>query len=84
MKAVDVLDPAQWATWAEFNHDGGAPGIKKSAMEKLNGWNVWASTRRNAAATLENCIDSMDAANVDLQITLPIPPYLTFEDIRNC
>ncbi len=82
LKTTDILDPAQWATWAEFNHDGGAPGIKKSLMEKLNAWNVWASTKRNASATLENCINSMDAAWVEYQVTLPIPPYLTFEDIQ--
>jgi hypothetical protein len=29
-------------------------------------------------------MSSMDAAEVDYQITLPIPPYLTFEDIQSC
>ncbi|MEW6443031.1 MAG: amidohydrolase family protein [bacterium] len=37
---------------------------------------------RNAAATLENMRKSMDQAGVQQTVCLPIPPYLTFEDLR--
>lgn len=81
LRLVDVMDPAQWAVWWQFDHGWDASKLKSGLMDLLNPINVSASTKRNAAATLENCISSMDSAWVDYQITLPIPPYLTFEDI---
>ncbi len=81
LQFADLGDPAQWAVWVQFNHGWSDTGIKSKAMEKLNPVNIQASTKRNAAATLENCIASMDAAWVDYQIALPIPPYLTFDDL---
>lgn len=81
LKWADLIDPAQWATWWGFDHWGNASHIKTILMKGLNPVNVSASTKRNAAATLENCLASMDAAWVDHQVTLPIPPYLTFDDI---
>ncbi len=51
-------------------------------MEVLNPLNVKAANKRNGSATLENCMTSMQAAGVDYQITLPIPPYLTFDNLK--
>lgn len=81
LKVRDITDPAQWAVWWQFDHGWDSSPIKAGAMKLLNGVNVRASTKRNGAATLENCIVSMDAAGVQYQVTLPIPPYLTFNDV---
>ena len=37
---------------------------------------------RNETATLENMRKSMDAAGVDKMVCLPVPPYVTFDDLR--
>jgi hypothetical protein len=37
---------------------------------------------RNETATLENLRMSMDAAGVDKMVCLPVPPYVTFEDLK--
>jgi predicted TIM-barrel fold metal-dependent hydrolase len=37
---------------------------------------------RNETATLENMRRSMDKAGVDKMVCLPVPPYVTFDDLR--
>jgi predicted TIM-barrel fold metal-dependent hydrolase len=37
---------------------------------------------RNETATLENMRRSMDKAGVDKTVCLPVPPYVTFDDLR--
>jgi predicted TIM-barrel fold metal-dependent hydrolase len=37
---------------------------------------------RNETATLENMRRSMDKAGVDKMVCLPVPPHVTFEDLR--
>jgi predicted TIM-barrel fold metal-dependent hydrolase len=37
---------------------------------------------RNATATLENFVASMDAAGVDYSVALPVPPHVRFADLR--
>jgi len=41
-----------------------------------------ASRARNATATLENMQRSMDEAGVSFSACMPIPPYLTFADLK--
>jgi len=41
-----------------------------------------ASRARNATATLENMRRSMDETGVTMSVCLPIPPYLTFDDLK--
>lgn len=41
-----------------------------------------ASRARNATATLENMRRSMDEAGVFASACMPIPPYLTFDDLK--
>ncbi|MBI5590084.1 MAG: amidohydrolase [Deltaproteobacteria bacterium] len=50
--------------------------------DKLYTWITKASRARNATATLENMRLSMDAAGVVKSACMPIPPYLTFEDLH--
>lgn len=41
-----------------------------------------ASRARNATATLENMQRSLDEDGITARVCLPIPPYLTFEDLK--
>jgi hypothetical protein len=41
-----------------------------------------AARARNFTATLENWQRSMDDADIQMAVCLPIPPYLTFEDLK--
>lgn len=41
-----------------------------------------AARARNFTATLENMRDSMDEAGMDKTVCLPVPPYVTFNDLK--
>ncbi|MCG8688724.1 MAG: amidohydrolase [Desulfobacterales bacterium] len=41
-----------------------------------------AEIDRNATATLENMISSMDDNGIKASVCMPIPPYLTFSDLK--
>jgi predicted TIM-barrel fold metal-dependent hydrolase len=41
-----------------------------------------AARARNFTATLENWQRSLDDADIQMAVCLPIPPYLTFEDLK--
>jgi predicted TIM-barrel fold metal-dependent hydrolase len=41
-----------------------------------------AARSRNCSATLENWQRSLDEADIQMAVCLPIPPYLTFEDLK--
>ncbi len=43
---------------------------------------IKAEIARNATATLENMLSSMDDNGIQASVCMPIPPYLTFEDLR--
>lgn len=47
----------------------------------LSGLVTRAERRRNATATLENLRTSMNAAGVTRAACMPIPPYVTFDDL---
>lgn len=82
LRVRDVVDPGQWAVWGSFNHGGWKNKVANTVMKVINPLNIWAANGRNGSATLENCIASMDTSWVDYQIALPIPPYLTFDDLQ--
>lgn len=56
--------------------------IDRWLYQKLNFMVVSASRARNATATLENMRRSMGAAGIVKSACMPVPPYVTFEDLR--
>jgi uncharacterized protein len=63
-------------------HSGFPKAIEEWLYYKLYPLVTRASRARNATATLENMRQSMDEAGVTLSACMPIPPYLTFDDLR--
>ncbi len=72
----DVVTQSEW-----LDHRGVSESVDKWLYSKLQTRVTKASRARNATATLENMRRSMDAAGVDLSACMPIPPYVTFEDL---
>jgi hypothetical protein len=62
-------------------HSGFPKAIEEWLYYKLYPLVTRASRARNATATLENMRRSMDEAGVTLSACMPIPPYLTFDDL---
>ena len=63
-------------------HNGISDGIDRWLYRKLYNLVTGASRARNATATLENMRRSMDEAGVDKSACMPIPPNLTFDDLK--
>lgn len=63
-------------------HSGFPMAIEEWLYYKLYSLVTRASRARNATATLENMRRSMDEAGVFASACMPIPPYLTFEDLK--
>ena len=57
-----------------------------TGLAYLTQWGYWADTTasraRNATATRENFRRSMDETGVTLSVALPIPPHVTFLEVR--
>ena len=51
------------------------------AYEVTKYWTTKAQRARNFTATLENFRTSLEEAQVDYAVCLPIAPYLTFDDL---
>jgi predicted TIM-barrel fold metal-dependent hydrolase len=64
-------------------HTGISDAMDQWLYKKVYTLVTRASRARNATATLENMRQSMDAAGVDKSVCMPIPPYLTFDDLRH-
>ena len=62
-------------------HNGVSDAFDQWLYQKTYSLVTRASRARNATATLENMRRSMDAAGVDKSACMPLPPYLTFEDL---
>lgn len=56
-------------------------GIGRLAYEVTKYWTTKAQRARNFTATLENFRTSLEEAQVDYAVCLPIAPYLTFDDL---
>jgi len=63
-------------------HNGISDTIDQWLYKKVYTQVTRASRARNATATLENMRQSMDATGVVKSACMPIPPYLTFDDLR--
>jgi len=68
---------------SEFlSHTGISDAMDQWLYKKIYTLVTRASRARNATATLENMRASMDAAGVDKSVCMPIPPYVTFDDLE--
>ena len=56
-------------------------GLDAVFYRALDHWITKAERARNATASLENEIKSMDDAGVDYTVCMPIAPYVTFDDL---
>ncbi|MFY9396863.1 MAG: amidohydrolase family protein [Desulfomonilia bacterium] len=57
-------------------------GMSRFINPLLGRWITMAEIERNAIATRENFRKSMDEAGIRFSCCMPIPPYVTFEDLR--
>lgn len=74
-----IFDPVA-VSEARLHRD--ALGVGKLSYSLFTGAFTRAERARNATATLENFRSSLDDAGVTRSVCLPIPPYVTFEDLR--
>jgi len=65
-----------------LSHTGASDAIDKWLYKKTYTLVTRASRARNATATLENMRQSMDEAGITKSACMPIPPYLTFDDLE--
>lgn len=63
-------------------HNGISEKIDQWMYKKIYSMVTRASRARNATATLENMRASMDASGVVKSVCMPIPPYVTFDDLK--
>ena len=63
-------------------HNGISDTVDQWLYQKVYNLVTKASRARNATATLENMRRSMDDAGVVKSACMPIPPYVTFDDLR--
>lgn len=67
------------ATLSEWQLHAGMPDVLlRLLMDPI----TRAERARNETASLENLRKSMDRAGVDKMVCLPVPPYVTFDDLR--
>jgi hypothetical protein len=71
-----VLDIATLSEWQM--HAGMPDALMKLLMDPI----TRGEHARNETATLENLRKSMDRAGVDKMVCLPVPPYVTFADLK--
>ena len=57
-------------------------GLDRLIYPLLARWMTRAEIERNATATRENFCKSMGEAGISFSCCMPIPPYVTFEDLR--
>jgi len=65
-----------------FCHKGFSESVDRWVYNKISSLVAKASRARNATATLENIRQSMDAAGISHSACMPIPPYVTFDDLK--
>ncbi len=70
---VDIVTLAEWQLYR---------GIPSILYKLLLDPFTRVERARNETATLENLRRSMDKAGVDKMVCLPVPPYVTFEDLK--
>ncbi len=75
-KLRNVLDAGWYAGLLKYKHKGDQP------PEFIREWGTYSNRQRNFVASLENMQKSLDASRVQYTCCLPIPPYVTFENMR--
>jgi predicted TIM-barrel fold metal-dependent hydrolase len=77
---LDVIETYEQGLFRALAEPSGSPAaeIDPEAAEDLV---IAASRARNATATLENMRRSLDEAGIETTVCLPVPPYLTFDDL---
>ncbi len=70
---LDIVTLSEWQM-----HAGLPPALYRLMLDAF----TKVERARNETATLENLRRSMDAAGVDKMVCLPVPPYVTFEDLK--
>jgi uncharacterized protein len=78
VKKARIFDPISVSEALLHRDFGGGDALFKLLLK----WVVRAERARNAVATRENCRTSMDEAGVSHTVCLPVPPYVTFDDLR--
>jgi hypothetical protein len=73
-----VFDPVSIAEF-QLHRD---IGLNDFLYRLLGRWVTRAERERNFAATLENLGRTLEESGIDYTVCLPIPPYVTFEDLR--
>ena len=66
----------------ERNHYKDSTGLGKLLYRLAEPLITRGERARNATATLENFVGSMDAAGIDFSVALPVPPHVRFADLR--
>jgi len=64
-------------------HNGISDTLDKWLYKKVYNLATRASRARNATATLENMRQSMDESGIVKSACMPLPPYVTFDDLQN-
>jgi len=75
-KFRNLFDAGFYAALIKYRHKGEQP------PHLVREWGTYSNRQRNFVASVENMKKSLDASGVTLTCCLPIPPYVTFEDIK--
>lgn len=74
-----VWDPV---VMSERNLHRGYGPLDPLLYKLIGRWLTIAEREKNFAATLENMADSLEDTGIGATVCLPIPPHVTFEDLR--
>ncbi len=75
-KLRNLFDAGFYAALINYQHKG------KQPPSLIREWGTYSNRQRNFVASLENMQRSLEASGVTQTCCLPIPPYVTFEDIQ--
>lgn len=75
-KLRNLFDAGFYAALLYYQHKGEQP------PHLIREWGTFSNRQRNFVASVENMQKSLDASGVTQTCCLPIPPYVTFEDIK--
>lgn len=74
-KLRNLIDAGFYAALIRYRHTGKQPPFI------IREWGTYSNRQRNGVASVENMRKSLDSSGVTQTCCLPIPPYVTFEDI---
>ncbi len=72
----NLIDAGFYAALIHYQHKG------KQPLDFIREWGTYSNRQRNFVASVENMQKSLDSSGVTQTCCLPIPPYVTFEDIQ--